>query len=126
MDSCYYCRETIKITMTRDYITPQEQTKEEDKDNEKVAEDENKNALQTNGISLNSSSKSTSISSKSKHSSSSMYSKHEKIDDDDPFRSKALWIADFRSETDWDNFMHSNEDQGLLREGFIRKKKKKL
>ena len=92
---------------------PREETMEKDKD-KRIEEDENKNALPTNGISLNSN-KSTSISSKSKHSSSPMYSKHgnEKMEDD-PFRSKASWIVDFRSETDWDNFMHSNEDQGLL------------
>ena len=88
---------------------------EKNKDKGDNIEDENKNALPNNGISLNSNSKSTSISSKSKHSSSPMYSKpgNEKMDDD-PFRSKASWIVDFRSETDWDNFMHSNEDQGLL------------
>ena len=96
-----------------EYTAPREETMEKDKD-KRIEEDENKNALPTNGISLNSN-KSTSISSKSKHSSSPMYSKHgnEKMEDD-PFRSKASWIVDFRSETDWDNFMHSNEDQGLL------------
>ena len=96
-----------------EYTAPREETMEKDKD-KRIEEDENKNALPTNGISLNSN-KSTSITSKSKHSSSPMYSKHgnEKMEDD-PFRSKASWIVDFRSETDWDNFMHSNEDQGLL------------
>ena len=99
--------------MTSEDSEPQEETKDGDKDDEIENEKEDEETLPSNGISFTSNQ--NNINSKSKFSSGSMYSKpsHEKMDDD-PFRSKASWIMDIRSENEWNNFMASNEDQGLL------------
>ena len=100
--------------MTIEDIEPQE-TKDEYKVDEKENEKEDDEiSLPSNGISFTSNQNSIGL--KSKYSSGSTHSKsggNEKMDDD-PFRSKASWIIDIRSENDWDNFMASNEDQGLL------------
>ena len=100
--------------MTIEDIEPQE-TRDEDKDDEKENEKEDDEiSLPSNGISFTSNQNSIGL--KSKYISGSTHSKsggNEKMDDD-PFRSKASWIIDIRSENEWDNFMASNEDQGLL------------